>query len=233
MSARSLLVATALLAGGCVAAPATRVAPPAEEPAAAPSASAAPSEPAAESERPYEVAASLTTFFLPGEDDIISPVVQVDADAIHFEVRYAYEDRDSGSMFAGANWGMGSEEEGPRVDATIMAGAVGGKAQGVIPAYRLSLSWSFLAASTEGEYVFGVGDDTSDFFYSWSEALVAPVDWLYAGVAAQRLKPVDSDKTLDVGPLLGVAFDAFYVTVYAMNPGGDDDYAVLSVGVTF
>lgn len=185
-------------------------------------------------ERPFEVSASFTYYVLPGEDDILSPVVQVDGGWIHLEGRYNYEDRDTGSVFAGGNFGFGDpEQDEVRFDATLMAGAVAGRTDGFAPGYRFSCGWRFLDLSSEGEYLFSIDDDEGDFFYSWSELAASPCDWLWLGVAGQRIRPVDSDLTLDRGPFVGVAVAGIEVTAYAMNPGSDDDYYVLSMGFSF
>jgi hypothetical protein len=185
----------------------------------------------AEPEPPlWSVSLSAAWYFLPDEPDYVQPTLKADRGRLHLETRYAYEDRYSLSIFAGANFEFG---EDVTLAITPMAGVLVGDVTGVIPAIELDFTvWRFEAYG-EAEYVFTLDDSSSKFFYMWSELSLWPVKWARAGLVTQRTRVYRTDRDIQRGPLLGVSFSRLEGTFYLFNPGADDHLAVVSIGVSF
>jgi hypothetical protein len=67
----------------------------------------------------------------------------------------------------------------------------------------------------------------------WSELSLWPTDWLRAGIVTQRTRVYQADREIQRGVLLGFAFEKVDATVYFFNPGADDHFTVVSIGVSF
>ena len=57
----------------------------------------------------WEFGLSAALYVLPDEEDFLQPTFKADRGLFHFETRYNYEDRDSVSFFAGANFEFGDK----------------------------------------------------------------------------------------------------------------------------
>jgi hypothetical protein len=201
----------------------------AQEPPPAPAAAPAPaSEPAPDS--PWSVGLSAGWYVLPDEPDFVQPTIRADWNWLHLEARYAYEDRDSVSFFAGANFEFGDDV---KLAVTPMIGALVGGAEGIIPALELDFTVWRLEAYGEAEWVFDLGDDPEDYFYMWSELSLWATDWLRAGMVTQRTRVYQTERDIQRGPLVGVSFSRIETAFYWFNPGANDEFAVLSFGLSF
>jgi len=169
-------------------------------------------------------------YMLPDESDFVQPTVRADRGRLHLETRYAYEDRESLSFFAGVNFAFG---EDVKVALTPMIGGVAGALNGVIPAAEINVEAWRIEAFGEAEYVFDLNDSSSRFFYMWSEVGVRPIEWLRGGLVTQRTRVYQTERDIQRGPFVGFAFWKIETTFYAFNPGADDRLAVLSVAVSF
>ena len=178
----------------------------------------------------WTASASASYYALPGQRDYTVPIVMADRKALHLEGRYNYEADDTGSLFAGWNVGTGDDV---RFDLTAMAGVVAGEVQGVAPAWRATLGYREFELFTESEYVISTEDHHDNFFYSWSELSGAPAEWLRVGAVAQRTRLYRTERTLELGLLLGVSRGPWSFTGYAFEPGSDDAFFVLTVAVDF
>jgi hypothetical protein len=152
--------------------------------------------------------------------------VRADADVLHLEVRYNYEDLHTGSAFVGWNLGVG---ERLRLELTPMLGGVLGATQGVAPALELALSYGKLALWSESEYVLARSD--ADFFYSWTELSLWPVEWARAGVNVQWTRSTGARPVAERGFHLGLAYRNVSVAAYVFEPGGDDASTIFLFGL--
>jgi hypothetical protein len=118
-------------------------------------------------------------YLLPDEEDFVQPTFKADRGRLHLETRYAYEDRESVSFFAGANFELGNDVT---LALTPMIGGLAGRTDGIIPAFEANLTVGPFEAYGEAEYVFDLGDGSSSYFYMWSELSLWPTEWLRAGV---------------------------------------------------
>jgi hypothetical protein len=88
-------------------------------------------------------------YMLTDESDYVQPTIKADWKALHLETRYAYEDRESLSFFAGANFEFG---EKIKLAVTPMLGALVGRVDGVVPAVELDFTAWRIEAYGEAEY---------------------------------------------------------------------------------
>ena len=202
------------------------------DPAAVPSATAATSPLSAEgAEAPtWEFGATAYSYFVPDDREYVQPTVTADRDWLHLELRYNYEAIDTGSAWVGYNLAFGEELA---LEITPMLGAVFGDTRGVAPGYKGSLAWRQFEFYSEGEYVIDTGDESSSFFYNWSEFTYAPVDWLRLGVVTQRTRLYDSERDIQRGLLIGYSGERWDVACHVFDPDDSKPTFVLSFGTGF
>lgn len=229
----STILAAALLASAALAQPPAPPPPPTEHPpAAAPAGTAAPALEADEPAWSFSIAA--TAYLVSEGRDYIQPTVMVDHDWLHLEARYNYEALDTGSVWFGYNFSGGEGEGGVfSWSFTPMIGVVFGETEGVAPGYELTLSWELggegswgtLEFYSEGEYVFDTDESDDSFFYNWSSLTVAPesLGGLSLGIVTQRTRAFESDRSVEVGPLIGFSTESVSFSAYVLGLGGDDD----------
>ena len=178
----------------------------------------------------WELGLSGALYVLPDEEDFVQPTFRADRGLFHFETRYNYEDRESVSVFAGANFAFGSKVE---VSLVPMVGALVGRTDGVVLGFEADVTVGPFEAYGEAEYVVDLGASSSSFFYMWSELSLWPTEWLRAGFVTQRTRVYQTDRDIQRGLLVGFAWKKLDGTVYFFNPGADDFFTVVSLGVSF
>jgi hypothetical protein len=186
--------------------------------------------PASDSAPAWEFGVSGALYVLPDEEDFVQPTFRADRGWLHLESRYNYEDLDSVSFFVGANFEFG---EDVKLTLTPMLGGLVGDTDGIIPALEADFSVWKLEAYAEAEYVFDLDDSSSNYFYMWSELSLWPTEWLRAGVVTQRTRVYQTDRDVQRGLLVGFALKQIDGTVYFFNPGDDDHFTVVSLGISF
>jgi hypothetical protein len=178
----------------------------------------------------WEFGLSAALYALPEEDDFVQPTFRADRGWLHLETRYNYEDRDSMSFFAGANFEWG---EKVKLTLTPMLGGLVGETDGVLPGLEADLLFWKLEAYGEAEYVFDLDDSASNYFYMWSELSLWPTEWLRVGLVTQRTRAYEADRDIQRGLLLGFSWRKLEGGAYFFNPGSDDHFTVVSLGVSF
>jgi hypothetical protein len=176
----------------------------------------------------WEYSFSGWAYFVPDDDDYLQPTVTADRGRLHLEGRYNYEAEDTGSLWAGYNFGGGDELEW---SFTPIGGGVFGETDAIAAGYEASLAWKKFELYTEGEYV--IDDAEGSFFYSWSEASFWPLEWLRFGLAAQRTRAYESEREIGRGIFAGLYFAPLDVTCYVLDPDADDPTVILAAGVSF
>lgn len=223
---RGTFSSTALVAALVGLAPAAHTT--AQEPAQA---SAAPNPPAPGAESPsWEFDVSGALYLLPDEEDFLQLTFRADRGILHLETRYNYEDRESVSFFAGANFEFGDKV---KLALVPMLGGLVGQTDGIIPGLEADLTVGPFEAYGEAEYVVDLGDSSSSYFYMWSELSLWPTDWLRAGLVTQRTRVYQTERDIQRGPLVGVSWRWAEGVVYFFNPGSDDHLTVVSLAVSF
>ncbi len=180
----------------------------------------------------WEYSGTVMGYLVPDAPDYVQPTVTADRAGLHLEARYNYEALESGSLWIGWNLSFGQSVQ---VAVTPMVGGVVGNLRGVAPGCLATISWWKLTLYSEAEYVFDLGGPASadDFFYSWTELSLAPVEWMRFGVAVQRTRVYSTGLEVQRGVLLGATWRAVDFTAYVFNLGWEDPTVVLSLGVSF
>jgi hypothetical protein len=189
-----------------------------------------PPAPPTESETSWEFGLSGALYVLPDDEDFVQPTFRADRGRLHLETRYNYEDRDSVSFFAGASFELGDKV---KLALTPMLGGLVGHTDGIIPALEADFSAGIFEAYAEAEYVFDLNDSSSHYFYMWSELSLWPTEWLRAGLVTQRTRVYKTERDIQRGLLVGFTYKKLDGTVYFFNPGSDDHFTVVSLGVSF
>jgi hypothetical protein len=114
-----------------------------------------------------------------------------------------------------------------------MVGAVAGRTDGIAPALELTVAWGPLELYSESEYVVDLEESASSFFYAWSELSAWPTEWLRVGAALQRTRVLEAAREISAGPLLGLAIWKLSATLYWLEPGRAEQFAIASVGASF
>lgn len=178
---------------------------------------------------PWEFNADLTAFFIP-DDFFLLPVVSVDHNHLHLEARYNYEGDQTASIFGGYNFSFGNKFS---VDVTPIAGVAFGNTNGIVPGYEIELAYWNLGFYSEGEYLFDFNDANDNFFYNWSELYYIPADWIWFGIAAQRIREQETNLDLQRGVMLALSKKFLTVTGYYFNPFTSDDFGLITASVSF
>lgn len=174
--------------------------------------------------------ASVYTCLLPEDNDYAQPTLTANYRWLHLEARDNYDDLETGSVWLGYNLNFGRKLT---LDFTPVIGGGFGNTAGVAPGYPLTLGRWWLALYSEGEYVFETNDRTESFLYSWSELTFPPLDWLRAGLVAQRTRAYESELAIQRGFLVGLNFKPIGIAGYIFNPDENEPIYVPSIGVEF
>ena len=181
-------------------------------------------------DRTWSFGIAVSTYFLPVQSNFAQPLVTADRGRLHLEARYNYEDRNTGSVWAGVNVSGGRTVEW---EITPMVGGVAGDTDGVAPGYRGSLTWRWFEFSSEGEYVFNAAGREDHYFYHWSELAWAPADWFRFGLATQRTRAYETSRDIQRGVLIGGAYKGLTATLYVFNPDDSKPVYILGAGFSF
>lgn len=188
------------------------------------------SQASAEEAKGWTFSAYAYTYFVPGDGDYVQPTLTADRDRLHLEARYQYEDDDTGSLWAGYNFGVG---EKVTFEGTLMLGGVFGSTDGIAPGYRAALGWSKLEWTSEGEVLFDADESAESFFYAWSELTWAPTERFRFGLVGQRTRVYETDREIQRGVLLGFAGEHVDFATYVFNPDDDSPTVVLALGLNY
>jgi hypothetical protein len=188
--------------------------------------------PAREVARPWSFSATVYQYFLPDEGDFPLLISTADRGRLHLEARYNYEERDTGSLFAGWTYCGGNSLNW---ELTPMLGAVFGAKQGVAPGLEAAVAYGFLDFYIEAEYVYDTEVREDSFTYAWSELGFTFVEWLRVGLVGQRTRLYESKRDIQRGLFAEVSlFDRFSLGLFAFNPDDSDTrFTILSFGADF
>jgi len=182
------------------------------------------------SQRTWDFSLNLSGYLVPNDRSYAMPTFSADREHLHLEARYNYEDQETGSTWVGYNFDAGKKLV---LEITPMVGGVFGNTTGVAPGYELSLNYSKLALTSDGEYVFDPGNRDNSFLYSWNELVYSPADWIHAGVVIQRTRAYHTSLDIQRGFSVGIAHKKTDFTVYTLNAGWTDPTVVLNLGFFF
>jgi hypothetical protein len=181
-------------------------------------------------EKTWSFSISASTYIVPDDQEYVQPTFTADRGWLHLEARYNYENLETGSVWVGYNCSGGEKLEW---EFTPMLGGVFGNTTGIAPGYKSSLTYWKFELSSEGEFVFDTGNSEGNFFYTWSELSVSPVDWFRFGLVGQRTRAYQTDVDIQRGLLVGFSYKKMDFTTYVFNLDQGKRTWVFSVGVSF
>jgi hypothetical protein len=181
-------------------------------------------------EKAWSFSISASTYIVPDDQEYVQPTFTADRGWLHLETRYNYENLETGSVWVGYNFGGVEKMEW---EFTPMLSGVFGNTTGIAPGYKLSLTYWKFELSSEGEFVFDTGNSEGNFFYTWSELSVSPVDWFRFGLVGQRTRAYQTDVDIQRGLLVGFSYKKMDFTTYVFNLDQGKPTWVFSVGVSF
>ena len=166
-----------------------------------------------------------------GGDNYTSWIGVADRGPLHLEARVNYESVGARSAFVGWTFSGGEEftwevTPAPRRrlghDRGVRAGP-GGEPRRGGGSTSTSRPSTCATATTR----------TSSYLYAWSELGFRPVEWLRAGLAAQRTRAYGGDRDIQRGPFAQLTWRRFTLGGFWFNPGSSDQVFVLSIGAAF
>lgn len=224
----NLLVAALLLFQDPAASPPQQT-PPAQEAPKPPPPKEAPKTEGEKVREEWEYSLQVYGYRIRDDRDYLQPTFTADRDWLHLEARYNYENHDTGSVWAGANFSVGDKV---KLEVTPMLGVVFGQTAGIAPGLKATLTWWKLELYTEYEYLIDTSHHEDSYSYSWSELLIYPWEWLAVGGVFQRTKVYETEWDSQRGFLARIFIKNFDITLAYFNPTEDPVY-VLGLTVHF
>jgi len=147
----------------------------------------------------------------------------------YVEARYNYEEDKTGALYIGRTF---SKDEELSYSITPILGGVAGKLNGGSVGFNATAGYKNIFFATQTQYTFSVEDETSNFFFSWSEIGYEFRKWIYAGAAVQQTNLWRTQTQIEPGAVLGFVFGNLTFPLYAFSPLSPNPYYVLGVNLT-
>src|SRR5262249_5357740 len=134
-------------------------------------------------------------------EDFAAFVARADRGALHLEGRANYEAIHAQSAFVGWTFSVG---DAVKLEATPMAGFVGGSLRGPIAGLEATISAGPVEGYIEAEHVWDKSDREASYTYAWTQLGYRPASaqWSNFGVAAQRTRIYGGEREIQRGPFL-------------------------------
>jgi hypothetical protein len=162
-------------------------------------------------------------------DDYTSWVGVADRGPLHLEARVNYESVGARSAFVGWTFSGGEELSW---ELTPLLGGAWGSTRAFVPGLEASVSAGRFDFYIEAEYV-RPDDQEGKYLYAWSELGFRPLEWLRAGLVAQRTRAYGGERDIQRGPFAQLTWNRFTLGGFWFNPGASDQVFVLSLGLAF
>jgi hypothetical protein len=177
----------------------------------------------------WEFALTAYPTFVRDGDNYTTAVAAADRGPLHLEARINYESVGARSAFVGWTFSGG---EDVTWEATPLLGGAWGSTRALVPGLEVSVASGRFDFYVEAEYV-RPDDHESKYLYAWSELGFRPLEWLRAGLVAQRTRAYGGERDIQRGPFAQLAWKSFTLGGFWFNPGASDQVFVLSLGATF
>lgn len=179
---------------------------------------------------PWSFSTSAYYYIIPEEKNTATVIGYADYKRWHFEVRYNYEDRQTGSVFAGRRFEWGNKMV---FGATPMVGFVLGNTDGIAPGIELDLAWKIFDYYSETEYVIDYTGKESNFIYVWGEIGVTPFKSFRTGFTYQRTKLYQSQFEMQRGLFAAYQFWKITTGFYFFDPFSNSQFMIASLSIDF
>ena len=178
----------------------------------------------------WEFAVTAYPTIVRGSGNYTSWIAAADRGPLHLEGRVNYESVGARSAFVGWTFSGGDEI---KWELTPLLGTAWGTTKAFVPGLEASLAWKRLDFYVEAEYVRDKNQQSSSYFYAWSELGFRPVEWLRVGLAAQRTRIYGGERDIQRGPFAQVTWRRVTLGAFWFNPGSKEQVIVTSIGVAF
>ena len=178
----------------------------------------------------WSFSAAAYYYILPHEKNTTTLLGYADHKSLHFEARYNYEGRETGSLFGGYMFKGGGELSW---SLTPMVGFVFGNTDGFAPGLLTSFAWKKLDFYSESEYVIDFAGKENNFFYTWTELAITPVKKFRTGVSANRTRLYQSELEVQKGLFAQYSFCKLTAGLHYFNPFSDDYFLIATMSIEF
>jgi hypothetical protein len=168
---------------------------------------------------PYSFSASAFYYFIPFERNTVTLIGTADINKLHFESRYNYEDRNTGSVFGGYRFETGKNLQ---LSVIPMAGIVFGNTDGIAAGLEFELTYKRFGYYAEQEYIFDLHSKSNNFLYVWGEISYSFFDSFSAGICYQKTKVYQNQLDLQRGLFGSFSWRRFDISAYYFNPLSND-----------
>lgn len=186
----------------------------------------------AHAEEGWEGGATLQWTMPRGGGDFATGIATANHGALHLEARANYEAIHAQSAFVGGTFTFGDKV---KVDATPMAGAVGGALRGPIAGLEATVTAGDFDWYLEAEHVWDRSDSTQSYTYAWSQLGYRPgaEHWAHFGLVTQRTRIYGGDREVQHGPFLELTYGKLTFGGYWLAPGSSQQVVIATVAVAF
>lgn len=182
------------------------------------------------SQAKWILSASGFYYFIPEEKNTFTLIGYADYKKLHLEARYNYEDLYTTSAFGGWRFERGNKFV---FGATPMLGFAVGNTNGLVPALELDATYKIFDFYSESEYLVDFSGKENNFFYTWSELAVTPINPLRTGISIQRTKLYQTGLDVQRGVFAEYSFWKLTAGVYYFNPFSIDNFVIASLSIDF
>ena len=178
----------------------------------------------------WSFSASTYYYIIPGDKNTATAIGYADYKSLHLEGRYNYEDRQTGSLFAGWRFETGNKFV---FGATPMIGIVIGNTDGIAPGLELDATYGIFDYYSETEYLFDFSSSENNFLYTWGEIGVTPFSSFRTGISYQRTKLYQSQFEVQRGVFAEYSFWKITTGVYYFDPFSNSQFVIASLSIDF
>ena len=182
------------------------------------------------SESAWSFTASGYYYWIPYEKNFLLLTGIAEHKSLHLEARYNYEDLNTASAFAGWKFEAGNQLQ---LTAVPMFGFAFGNTNGAIPALELELSYKIFDFYSEAEYLIDFSGGENNFFYTWTELGVSPLEHFRTGISIQKTRVYQTEFSLQRGIFAEYSFWKLTVGAHLFDPFSSDTFGVFLLRVNF
>ena len=163
------------------------------------------------------------------QENNLLPIFYADHHKLHLEVRYNYEDKNTGSVFAGYKLRTGNTV---LFTATPMIGFIFGKTFGLAPGLETALSYKKFDLYTESEYVVAFEGKGDNYLYTYGE-FAFTLKKFRGGLAIQRNRTIETGLDIQRGLFATYKIWKFTPGIKGFNFFSDDFYFSVQCMIVF
>ena len=178
----------------------------------------------------WSFSAAAYYYILPYEVNTTTLLGYADHKSLHFEARYNYEDRETGSVFGGYMFEGGGKLSW---SLTPVVGLVFGNTDGFAPGLLTSFAWKKLDFYSESEYVIDFASKDNNFFYTWTELGITPFKNFRTGISGNRTRLYESDIEVQKGIFAEYSFWKLTTGLHYFNPFSDNYFLIATMSIDF